>query len=111
MTREETIAACMTFSDAYEDYPFDDLNWTVMRHTANQRSFAMIFSHEGRIWMNLKCEPLRGDFLKSVFPSVVPAYHMNKTHWISVILDGSIADEDIQMMLQESHRLTANARK
>ncbi|MDY3026570.1 MAG: MmcQ/YjbR family DNA-binding protein [Candidatus Faecivicinus sp.] len=68
--------------------------------------FAAIYLHEGRIWMNLKAEPLRGDFLKSVFPAVVPAYHMNKTHWISLILDGSVPEADILSMIRESYQLT-----
>lgn len=71
--------------------------------------FAAIYLHEGRIWMNLKAEPLRGDFLKSVFPAVVPAYHMNKTHWISLILDGSVPEAEILSMIRESHRLTGAA--
>ena len=108
-TRDEAIAACMALPGAYEDYPFGDFNWTVMRHAANKKMFAAIYLHEGRIWMNLKAEPLRGDFLKSVFPAVVPAYHMNKTHWISLILDGSIPEADILSMIRESYRLTGTA--
>lgn len=104
--REEAIAACMAFPGAYEDYPFGDFNWTVMRHASNKKMFAAIYFHEGRIWMNLKSEPLRSDLLKSVFPAVVPAYHMNKTHWISVILDGSVPDADVIAMIRESYRLT-----
>ncbi len=106
ITRDEAIAACMKLPGVYEDYPFNDFNWTVMRHESNRKMFAAIYRREGSIWMNLKAEPLRGDFLKSVFPAVVPAYHMNKTHWISVILDGSVPDADILRMIEESHRLT-----
>ena len=106
ITRDEAIAACEKLSGVYEDYPFNDFNWTIMRHESNRKMFAAIYQREGSIWMNLKAEPLRGDFLKSVFPAVVPAYHMNKTHWISVILDGSVPDADILRMIEESHRLT-----
>ena len=106
IARDEAIAACKKLPGVYEDYPFNDFNWTVMRHESNRKMFAAIYRREGSIWMNLKAEPLRGDFLKSVFPAVVPAYHMNKTHWISAILDGSVPDADILRMIEESHRLT-----
>ncbi|MDD4690291.1 MAG: hypothetical protein PHE51_11185 [Eubacteriales bacterium] len=41
--REEAIEFCKTFEDVYEDYPFKDDNWTVMRHKKNKKSFAYIY--------------------------------------------------------------------
>ena len=105
LTRQEAIAACMTLPDAYEDYPFDD-TWTVMRHQTNKKMFAAIYEREGRIWINVKAEPNWGDFWKTVYPAVVPAYHMNKLHWISIILDGSMTDSDIFHLIDDSYRLT-----
>ena len=49
-TREDVIKFCKTFKNAYEDYPFHDPNWTVMRHRENKRVFAWIFEREGKIW-------------------------------------------------------------
>ncbi len=43
--------------DAYEDYPFDDANWTIMRHRRGDKIFAMIFERAGHIWLNLKETP------------------------------------------------------
>ena len=105
LTRKEAIAACMTLPDAYEDYPFDD-TWTVMRHQTTKKMFAAIYEREGRIWINVKAEPNWGDFWKTVYPAVVPAYHMNKLHWISIILDGSMTDQDIFHLIDDSYRLT-----
>ena len=42
-TREEVIACCLQLADVYEDYPFRDKNWTVMRHYQNKKAFALIF--------------------------------------------------------------------
>lgn len=106
LTRDEAIEFCLTFPDAFEDYPFHDPNWTIMRHKSNNRMFAAIYEHCGKIWLNLKAEPMTGDFWKSVFSAVVPAYHMNKEHWISVILDGSMTDEEITPLISESFSLT-----
>ena len=42
ITRDEAIAACMKLPGVYEDYPFSDFNWTVMRHESNRKMFAAI---------------------------------------------------------------------
>ncbi len=110
-TRNEAIAACLQFPDAFEDYPFHDPNWTVMRHKTNQKTFAFIFEREGNIWISVKAEPQWGDFWKDAFPAVVPAYHLNKKHWISTILNGSMADEQILPLIQDSYELTQGGRK
>lgn len=107
ITRREAIDACLALPDSYEDYPFDDPNWTVMRRRTNRRMFCAIYEREGRIWLNLKAEPNWGDFWKTVYPAVVPAYHMNKLHWISVILDGSMTTSDICHLIDDSYALTA----
>ena len=106
-TRQEAIAACLQLPDVYEDYPFDDFNWTAIRHRANQKIFALIFERENHIWINVKAQPMWVDFWRRTFSAVVPAYHMNKEHWISIILDGSMKDVDIRRLIEESFALTA----
>ena len=105
-TRADVIAACLRFPDAFEDYPFDDPGWTAMRHRTNQKIFALIFERDGKIWINVKAEPLRADFWRDAYPAVVPGFHMNKRHWISIILDGSMADAEIFSLIEDSYDLT-----
>ena len=105
-TLREAIDACLTLPDAYEDYPFGLDSWAVIRHQTNQKMFASVYEREGHVWINVKAEPNWGDFWKSVYPAVVPAYHMNKLHWISIILDGSMANDDIFHLIDDSYRLT-----
>ena len=93
-TRKDVIEACLHLPDAFEDYPFDDPGTTAMRHKTNRKIFALILERNGKIWINLKAEPLKADFWRDAFSAVVPAYHMNKRHWISIILDGSMSDAD-----------------
>lgn len=104
--REEAIAYCLTLQDAYEDYPFHDPNWCVIRHRATRKVFAWIFDKDGYTWINVKCDPEWRDFWRQAFDSVIPAYHLNKEHWNSIILDGSVPEGDIQRMIQESYDLT-----
>lgn len=104
-TREEVIAYCLTYPDVYEDYPFNDPNWTAIRLKKTKKTMVFIFEREGNIWLNVKTDPQWRDFWRSAFEAVVPAYHMNKTYWNSVILDGSIPDKEVERMLGESYDL------
>lgn len=104
--RQEAITHCLTYKDVYEDYPFRDANWTVIRHRGNNKVFAWIFERNHFIWINLKTSPQSRDFWRDVYESVLPAYHLNKEHWNSVILDGSVPEPDIIRMIEESYQLT-----
>lgn len=103
--RREVIRYCMTFPEVFEDYPFRDANWTCMRIRTNKRIFALIYERKEQIWINVKCETEWRDFWRRAYQAVVPAYHMNKEHWNSIILDGSIPDQDIKRMIGESYDL------
>ena len=109
-TREEVVAFCATFPNVYKDAPFHDDNWVLMRHKENKKTFACIYERQGHIWINVKCDPQWRDFWREAFTSVIPAYHMNKEHWNSIILDGTVPDGDVERMLEESYRLTEKKR-
>ena len=104
--RKEAIAYCLTFQNVYEDYPFHDPNWCVIRHRGSNKVFAWIFDKDGYVWINVKCDPEWRDFWRQAFDAVIPAYHLNKEHWNSVILNGSVPVADIQRMIAESYDLT-----
>jgi predicted DNA-binding protein (MmcQ/YjbR family) len=110
MTRKELIDYCLTLPDAYEDYPFDDIiderAWTVMRHKANRKGFAHIYESGGKLCINLKCEPLEADFLRKVYAGVTPGYHMNKTHWNTVLLGCDVPENELMRMIANSYNLT-----
>ena len=105
-TRIEVIDFCLSLDETYEDYPFQDFNWTVMRLKGNKQMFAAIYEHMGNIWVNVKCDPNLTYMQRSTYESVVPAYHMNKWHWNSIILDGSIPPDEIKNMIDDSFELT-----
>lgn len=96
------------------DYPFED-DTPVFRHTDNGKWFAIVIRDvpnaklcggEGRSdVINFKCDPLLASCVadgKRIFP----AYHMNKRHWISVMLDGSVSADEISAFADLSYKLT-----
>jgi len=79
--------------------------WTVMRHRTNRKSFALIYERNGKLCINLKCDPFEADFLRQAFENVTPAFHMNKEHWNTVTLGGDIPDEELKWMIEKSYDL------
>ena len=100
--RKKWIAFCLSFPGAYEDYPFHDDNWTMMR-AGNRKTFAAIYERLGLLRINVKCEPMQADFWRSVYPAVTPGYHMNKVHWNTITLDGSMTEDEICEMMAHSY--------
>lgn len=116
LTRRALIDYCLTFPGAYEDYPFDEDAaapdaWTVLRCRGNRKSFALIFERNGALTVNLKCEPMLADLLRGAYAAVTPAYHMNKTHWNGVRIDGSIPEEEIFSWISASYELVRPKRR
>ena len=104
-TKEEVIGFCLTFPDAYEDYRFRDDQWAVIRLKDSKKVFAWIFERNGYVWVNVKADPEWRDFWREAFEAILPAYHLNKEHWNSLILDGSIPDETIRQLIGDSYDL------
>lgn len=99
---EQVLEYCLSLPGAYEDYPFGP-EWMVFRHQVGRRCFAYLYERGGRQQMNLKCEPLMADFWRRAYPGVVtPGYHMNKTHWNTVPLDGTLPLQEILCMIEQS---------
>ena len=107
-TREEALKYGLTFPDTYQDAPFHDANWQLIRVKGNKRAFLWVYEKDGYINLNLKVKPEWRDFWRSTFSSVIPGYHQNKEHWNTVILDGTIPDSAIKRMIAESYDLVSD---
>lgn len=110
-SKKEVISHCLTYQNVYEDYPFRDTNWCIMRHCENQKVFAWVFEKDGNVWVNVKCNTEWREFWRQTYNAVIPAYHLNKEHWNSIILDGTVPEKDICRMIGESYDLTAQKKK
>ncbi|HED34631.1 MAG TPA: MmcQ/YjbR family DNA-binding protein [Gammaproteobacteria bacterium] len=86
--------------EAGEDYPFGP---EVAVFRVKNRMFALLFMKNEVASVNLKCEPWKAAALRDVFDAVIPGYHMNKLHWNTVILNGSIPAVQIREMVDHSY--------
>jgi len=89
-------------SDAVEEFPFDAVTLVAK---VGGKIFALVGIDEEPLRLNLKCLPEQAEILRQLYPAVIPGYHMNKRHWNTVILDGSLSDDDVRGMIDESYRL------
>jgi predicted DNA-binding protein (MmcQ/YjbR family) len=105
MNVEEVRGYCLSKKGAIEGFPFDDTTLVVK---VGDKIFALL-NLEGPPSINLKCDPVKALELREIYPSVIPGYHMNKKHWNTVMLDGSLPNELIISMLDDSYELVFNS--
>jgi len=94
--------------EAAESYPFDRVTSV---YKVQGKMFGLLFFREGSYQLNLKCNPQEAIMLRDVFDAVKPAYHMNKTHWNTVILDNSLPQSEIERMVDNSYALVVKGLK
>ena len=100
MTREEALAYGMSFDNVYEEKPFRDPNWQLVRIKGSKKTFLWIYEREGYINLNVKVNPEWRDFWRSTYESVTAGYHLNKEHWNTIILDGTVPEKEIKRMIR-----------
>lgn len=107
-TRKQALQYGLSFPDTYQDAPFHDENWQLVRYRGNGKAFLWTYEKDGFINLNVKVDPENVFFWRKIYSSVIPGYHQNKEHWNTIILDGSIPDKDVKMMIAESYDLISN---
>jgi predicted DNA-binding protein (MmcQ/YjbR family) len=75
------------------------------------KMFALIANDRLPLGVNLKCEPSEASALRAEFPTITPGYHMNKTHWNTILLNDSLEDDLFQYLVDESYRLVVSGLK
>ena len=108
-TREQALQYGLSFPDTYQDAPFHDDNWQLVRYRFNNKAFLWTYEKDGFINLNVKVDPTKAFFWRDRYRSVLPGYHQNKEHWNTVILDGSIPDKDVKLMIAESYDLISDS--
>lgn len=114
MERKELFEWAKETYGTIPDYPWNDWN-CVLRHKENNKWYALIMEvSESKLGLmgerivdvvNVKCDPVLIGSLR-MKPGFFPAYHMNKDKWISIILDGSVPEDEIKDLIDLSYQLT-----
>lgn len=119
MTRDELIRYVGERFSTDPEYPWADEAF-IFRHQTNRKWFAIVMRVPYRRLgldrdgaadvVNVKCGPLLMGAYRAL-PGILPAYHMNKEHWLTILLDGSAEDALVKELLELSFDLTNNPRR
>ena len=101
MNIEEIRQHCITKPFVTEGFPFGDDTLVFKVHG---KMFALA-NLEGDLSVNLKCDPEKAIALREQHPAIIPGYHMNKQHWNTVIMDGSLDVSLIRELIDHSYSL------
>jgi predicted DNA-binding protein (MmcQ/YjbR family) len=98
---------CLGFPGAFEDFPFGPEH-SVFK--VEGKLFAISALKGSPLKVSLKCEPELAEQLRASFPdAIAPGYHLNKRHWNTVLLDGSVPDVMVRDMVEDSYDLIVAA--
>ena len=106
MSLEQLRSYLLGLPGAVEDFPFGPEHLVAK---VEGKMFALIALGEDPLRMNLKCEPEHAEVLRDYYPAVLPGYHMNKKHWNTLVLDGSIPEVEVRSMIDDSYRLVVSS--
>ena len=105
MNIEELRDYCLSKNGVTESLPFDE---TTLVYEVMGKMFALTDT-QGDFSMNLKCDPEMAIELREKYPAVQPGYHMNKQHWNTIYIDGSISDKELKIWIDDSYRLVVSS--
>lgn len=93
---------CLSKPGTTEDFPFDE---ETLVFRVQGKIFCLVSLEKIPLQFNLKCDPVRAIELREAFDAVRPGYHMNKKHWNTVVMDGSVPSREIREMIDHSYTL------
>lgn len=104
MNIESYRSFCLSKKGVTEEFPFGE-ETMVFKVMGKMFTLADVIEYTS---INLKCDPEIGAELRERYPAVRPGYHMNKKHWITVTLDGSVTEKLIKAWIEASYELVVN---
>lgn len=93
---------CLTQPVSLEDFPFGP---DVYVYKTHNKIFAILAQKDGVAYLSLKATPTDALMLRQLFSAVRPGYHLNKTHWNTIELNGSVPVGELQRQIEQSWRL------
>jgi predicted DNA-binding protein (MmcQ/YjbR family) len=106
MNAEALRDYCLSLEGASETFPFGP---DVSVFKVSGKMFALSILDQAPLRVSLKSEPELAEQLRATHAAVLPGYHLNKRHWNTVIIDGSLSDQLIEDMIDDSYDLVVSA--
>jgi len=101
---ESLRSYCLAKEAVEETLPFGPDN---LVYKVNGKMFLLVGMDNEPLQFNVKCDPEKAIQLREEFPCVVPGYHMNKKHWNTIYIDGSVNDKQLQEWIDHSYQLVS----
>ena len=109
ITREEIYKYINKKYDAEPEYLWDDTpDAAIFRHQNNKKWFALIMNVKNDVYLNVKTDPDYSELLRKAYDYIIPAYHMNKEHWNTIILNRDVEKNVVYELIAQSYELTTN---
>jgi predicted DNA-binding protein (MmcQ/YjbR family) len=108
MDVEQLRDYCLSKPGAEETFPFGPEN---LVFKVNNKMFLLVSLDAQPLSFNAKCDPEKALELREEYSSVLPGYHMNKKHWNTVIIDGTLSSKQLKDMIDESYQFVAKGKK
>lgn len=105
MTPEELRECCLSLPGAEETFPFGAEN-SVFKVAG--KMFAISRLEQSPLRVSVKCEPGLAEQLREAHAAILPGYHLNKRHWNTVVIDGSLPDQMVSDMVEDSYDLVVS---
>ncbi len=106
MDASDLRAWCLQQPGAIEDFPFGP---TPSVFKVAGKMFALSRLHRTPLEVSVKCEPELAVGLREAHPAIRPGYHLNKRHWNTITLDGSLPDQFVRDLIEDSYDLIVSA--
>lgn len=104
MNIEELREYCLSKPDTTESFPFDNVT---LVFKVKGKMFALT-NTDGDFTINIKCDPEKTIELREHYPCVLPGYHMDKKHWNTLLMDGSVINDMLKEWISDSYNLVVS---
>jgi len=108
MNIEELRDYVLSIEDVSESFPFGE---DTLVFKTNNKIFLLVSLASSPLQFNVKCDPEKAMELREQYSCILPAYHMNKKHWNTVIIDGTLSKSQLKAFIKDSHTLIATRQK
>lgn len=100
----DILKYCLSKEGAYEDHPFGPEPIVIK---VGSKMFALISEKSNKLHVSLKCDSFVAQSLREQYLTVTPGYHLNKSHWNTVVVDGTVPEQELVWMINHSYELVA----